>query len=645
MNQSTYRSWTFRISQREEYGELLSGLLLLVTLAICYVIYSAAFSGAFHFDDEHSFAGLSEVHDAKSAIEYVSSNDTGPLGRPVAMASFLLNAPSWPHSPFEFLFTNTLIHLLNVLLVIWLSLSVFRAIKPRVEGSPAVPLLIGSAWGLHPLLASSSLMPVQRMTILASTFMLLGLLGYVKGRASLSERPSRAYAVMTVSLLLGTSFAVLTKEVGVLLPLYAGVLETTLLTPLAPVYRRSFRLWASLTLGAPTLALLGYMATQIPAFAAGYSHRSFDVLGRIATEPVILWEYVRLIAAPMALALGPFHDDYQALEFPDPIAILSLGGWLVLGSVAFVLRARAPLLTFSVAWFLAGHLLESTVVGLELYFEHRNYLPSLGPIALLLFSMYSLGGRGHQIGRMVASIYIVVLSALLYQVTSLWGQPLLAAGVWLEAHPVSARAAQFLSRELSKAGRHQEAREVLASALERDPKAGDLALQVLQTQCNVISSQEFQERVLVTDGALQTANYSNAAIDSMIRLVDLYVDKKCRNISPDHVVGLAEALLINPRYGRSQVRYILHRELARVYFNERDLDGTMRHLELAYEAQPDAQTAVLSAGVLASAGLKDEALDVLVRSRRVGPVVGARDEEWNTLLDKATMGLTGGDVR
>ena len=33
------------------------------------------------------------------------------------------------------------------------------------------------------------------------------------------------------------------------------------------------------------------------------------------------------------------------------------------------------MLSFALAWFLAGHVLESTFVPLELVHEHRNYLP------------------------------------------------------------------------------------------------------------------------------------------------------------------------------------------------------------------------------------------------------------------------------
>ncbi len=53
---------------------------------------------------------------------------------------------------------------------------------------------------------------------------------------------------------------------------------------------------------------------------------------------------------------------------------------------ALVRRKKWPLFAFAVLWFFAGHALESTFLPLEYFFEHRNYLPLLGPIfALVVF--------------------------------------------------------------------------------------------------------------------------------------------------------------------------------------------------------------------------------------------------------------------
>ena len=55
---------------------------------------------------------------------------------------------------------------------------------------------------------------------------------------------------------------------------------------------------------------------------------------------------------------------------------------------AIVYRANPVLkpVAFGIAFFLGGHLLESTVLPLELYYEHRNYLPSFGDLP-------GIGGR------------------------------------------------------------------------------------------------------------------------------------------------------------------------------------------------------------------------------------------------------------
>ncbi len=44
---------------------------------------------------------------------------------------------------------------------------------------------------------------------------------------------------------------------------------------------------------------------------------------------------------------------------------------------AFLLRRRYPLLLLAVLFFLVGHSMESTLIPLEMVYEHRNYLPGM----------------------------------------------------------------------------------------------------------------------------------------------------------------------------------------------------------------------------------------------------------------------------
>ena len=45
---------------------------------------------------------------------------------------------------------------------------------------------------------------------------------------------------------------------------------------------------------------------------------------------------------------------------------------------SFVLRRKLPLFAFGILFFFASHVVESSVLGLELMFEHRNYTGTFG---------------------------------------------------------------------------------------------------------------------------------------------------------------------------------------------------------------------------------------------------------------------------
>ena len=144
-------------------------------VALAWFCYQPAISGAFQFDDKFNLGGLEKVDDARSAIDFALSGIAGPTGRPLALASFALQAESWDQGAAAFLKVNILIHLLNAaLLALSLyQLSLLRAV-PRNDAA-IVAAAAASLWVLMPLLATSSLFVVQRMTTMSALFMWLGL--------------------------------------------------------------------------------------------------------------------------------------------------------------------------------------------------------------------------------------------------------------------------------------------------------------------------------------------------------------------------------------------------------------------------------------------------------------------------------------
>lgn len=95
-----------------------SAWLFLGLLAIaCGLLYIPGLTGALYYDDIRPLSGLASVVNLDSALYYLSSEISGPLGRPVAMLSFLVHVEDWPGAVENIFLFNVLLHLTNGTLV------------------------------------------------------------------------------------------------------------------------------------------------------------------------------------------------------------------------------------------------------------------------------------------------------------------------------------------------------------------------------------------------------------------------------------------------------------------------------------------------------------------------------------------------
>ncbi|MFI4921014.1 MAG: hypothetical protein ACHQAZ_05175, partial [Gammaproteobacteria bacterium] len=194
----------------------------------------------------------------------------------------------------------------------------------------------------------------------------------------------------------------------------------------------------------PLLAA-GALAVLKPGFLfGGYGGRDFTPYERVLSECRILLDYLRWALIPDIRQLALFHDDINpsrgllspASTLPSVIAILGI----LAASIA--LRKRTPLLSLGVLWFFAGHLMESTILPLELVFEHRNYLPIFGLIFGSIGTLYPLAAEH---GRaLTAKVLLAVCILLLALTTAMrsadWQTELTYARSESAHHPHSARA-------------------------------------------------------------------------------------------------------------------------------------------------------------------------------------------------------------
>lgn len=350
-------------------------LIVLASLA-----FLPGLDGPFLLDDLSSIpkarpGGLS----AEEAVDIAARNRAGLLRRPVAALTFTANHLIARDAPLSFKVTNLVLHALTGLLVLWLARIVLGWLAPhwsaaRRNGAALVAALIFVA---HPLQVSTVLYVVQRMALLATSFTLAALIVLARflERADAADR--RRFALATLAYWLWFALAVGSKESGVLLPLLALVLYAS--ARRAGFDARPSRWFAAHAIALPLAGAIAVLPFAWHAAFAGYAERDWGLFERLATESTVLWFYLRLWLVPQVSRMGLYHDDYPVYGMTDPAVWLAAAAWLALIALAWKLRRRVPLLAFAVAWYLAAHALESTVLPLELVFEHRNYLALIGP--------------------------------------------------------------------------------------------------------------------------------------------------------------------------------------------------------------------------------------------------------------------------
>jgi len=611
--------------------QFLAGLLFLLLLAGVYGLYSLGFGGIFSFDDASGLEGLLTIKDWSTAIVYLTTGGNGPLGRPIALASFLIDAPGYPESASGFLYTNSLIHLLNICLVALVVLRLQRLLPDILPTSPWFAPITATFWGLLPILASTSMMVLQRMTSLSALFVLLGIWIYLLGRAHL-DKPNRVFLTL-FGIGLCTLLATFTKENGALLPVYLLVLEFTLLTLLRT---HSPALWPIRVLRwsiiLPSLLVVGYLLSLIPGLTGAYLPRPYNLVERLATETVILWDYLRLSFLPRLLELGPFHDDYPIYTFASPMVWAALIAWVVV-IVSAILRRRAyPLLAFAVFWFLAGHLIESTLIPIELYFEHRNYLPILGPvIAFAALSTRIPIARRFRFA--LTGLYLAFMVFILWQTLSIWGNR--QQEIWARQHPDSARAVQTVAQSYYEAGYRDEALRMLEDTWARKPQLSSLGMQALRLRCYQDDPVAFASLLNGLLNTLDKSYFSYLTMHALDRLQQLHASGNCSQIKAADLQALADALLANPRFNaRGSIRQQLRLIKAHVFISQRELGAATEQLQKAFAAYPDQETMLLLHAILRDTD-QDKAANVLldqaVAKLPDNPWVRA---QWLTVIDE-----------
>lgn len=385
----------------EQYRIIFHLLLLAVAISISY---SNTLNTPFHFDDTSNI--VNEKNIRLTSLDWTgiqrSFYQTDPYSgiekpnRPLARLTFALNYFFGQLDVRGFHFVNITIHILASFFLYLLFSEFLWIIHCRFELPffeqkyiPDLALLAACLWALHPLQIQAVTYIVQRMASLAGMFYFLAFYLYLKGRFSIKHSRKVVFFVFAGFI---WGCALFSKENAILLVPSILAFEYTL-SGIKLSRRQLFYsgILLAILLIVSTVMYFLFFAMIDNLIADIYAKRPWTIWERLLTESRVLITYITLIFNPTNTFLSLDKEiAFSTSLISPPSTILAIAAILGLLWGALYYRFRYPLLSYAIFFFFINHLIESTIIPLELYFEHRNYIPSIFLYLCLAFLFLSL---------------------------------------------------------------------------------------------------------------------------------------------------------------------------------------------------------------------------------------------------------------
>lgn len=498
---------------------------VLIILILIFFAYCNTFHSPPALDDFHSFIDEPLVRVDNWSLQNVLSLSKTKFGweRWIPMISFSWDVWLGGGKFFYLHLTNFLVHVGTFLAVIFLVFALGRAARARQSGEwpenalqeplpqrqeskrsliPWIPALakmthqgtnrglerlpagnvreripepfwlavwVAGIWSLQPVQTSAVTYLVQRMTSLVALFYILSVACYVLARCFTMQQRSAVWPARYLYFGCGACMVLsfLSKENSATLPFMLVATEMWFFRPelLVAAYRycKKHRL-----LIAMATLVAGYFALQYLFVMQGrYSVRHFTMLERLMTETRVLVWYISLLFWPAPGRLSLEHDVPVSTSLIHPwTTFFSAGMLLALLIFTVWKRRRYPLMTYGLLWFFLNSAIESTVYPLELVFEHRVYLPSVGLLLAAVVGVYSLcSAKFSAVSRKdfatvswcVFALCLSPLTLATFERNSAWANIVsINADAAIKA-PDNPRAHSNYAVALARVGRHEEA--------------------------------------------------------------------------------------------------------------------------------------------------------------------------------------------
>jgi tetratricopeptide (TPR) repeat protein len=282
--------------------------------------------------------------------------------------------------------------------------------------------------------------------------------------------------------------------------------------------------------------------------------------------------YLTLLIFPHPNRLNLDYDFPLSHSLIDPLttllALLAITG-LLAWSVWLAKKDR--LLSFCLLWFFGNLVIESSVIGLEIVFEHRTYLPSM-MIILLAAILANRYLRSNFLKAVMICAITLVFAAWTYERNTTWSN---AVSLWsdvVKKSPQKVRPHNNLGNALKHQGKIEEAIVHFNKALQINPGYSK-AHNNLGT---ALASQGKTDEAIKHFGIALYINPNYAAAHSNIG-----VALAGRNEIEKAIVHFRAALRLKPNKAN------VHSNLGAALVRQGKLQEALEHLHIALRLKPD----------------------------------------------------------
>ena len=554
------------------YTLKVTAIALLFVLPL--LIYANTLQSPFIFDDGHNIQKNHHIRLTQLSWEGIkkAAFDSPVPNRPLAYITFALNYFFHGYDVFGYHLVNITVHLTTGVLLYFLITVTFNlpTLRKRYGSSRWIAYTAAFIWLVHPLQTQSVTYIVQRMNSMAAMFYVLSLLLYVYARRK--DNSHRKWFLFGGCIISGL-LAIGSKETAATLPLFIFLYEWYFFQNLSRSWLRQHLIHIILTLVLLAAVSFLYLGNNpIERLMSDYEFRPFTLSQRLFTQYRVVIFYLSLLVFPHPARLNLDHDFPLSQSIIDPFStVLAFCAIIIFIGVGLFLARREKLISFCIIWFFGTLAIESSIVGLEIIFEHRMYLPSMFAIVLVvvLADRYL---QSHILKMVIGCSVIMVFAVWTYERNGVWRDELVFWNDVVKKSPQKARPHNNLGNALKRKGEIETAIRHYNRALQINPSYS-MAHNNLGTA--LAAQGRIEDALFHFTKALEIRpNYAEAYNNVGVTLAD--------QGRYDEALGyFFQALQIEPAYAS------VHNNIGAAYVRKGHLRDALFHFQQALRIKPD----------------------------------------------------------